>query len=110
MPYGDPPVTEQPDDRSPLARATQWSVSTMTIAVEMVVPILLGPGSTDDWERKAYSRSSAEPSAWRPVSGHCFDWSSHFGMTVSERRTGKSTPTSRLHSRLHDHEHRILDL
>lgn len=42
MPYGDPPVTEQPDDRSPLARATQWSVSTMTIAVEMVVPILLG--------------------------------------------------------------------
>ena len=31
-----------PDDRSLLARATEWAASTTTVAAEMVVPILIG--------------------------------------------------------------------
>jgi F0F1-type ATP synthase assembly protein I len=35
-------VTDQPDDRSLLAHAAQWATGAMTIAVEMVAPVLIG--------------------------------------------------------------------
>jgi F0F1-type ATP synthase assembly protein I len=35
-------VTQKPDDRSLIAKAFEWSSIAMTIALEMVVPILLG--------------------------------------------------------------------
>jgi F0F1-type ATP synthase assembly protein I len=35
-------VVDQRDDRSPFALAMEWSVQIMTIALEMVVPILIG--------------------------------------------------------------------
>jgi hypothetical protein len=35
-------VTEHPDDRSLLAKASQWATSASTVAAEMVVPILIG--------------------------------------------------------------------
>ena len=35
-------MADQPDDRSLLARATEWATSATTVAVEMVAPILIG--------------------------------------------------------------------
>jgi F0F1-type ATP synthase assembly protein I len=35
-------VADQPDDRSLLARATEWASNATTVAMEMVVPILIG--------------------------------------------------------------------
>jgi F0F1-type ATP synthase assembly protein I len=35
-------VTEQRDDRSPLALAYQWSALIMSISLELVVPIAIG--------------------------------------------------------------------
>jgi F0F1-type ATP synthase assembly protein I len=35
-------VINPPDDRSMLARATEWASSAMTIAIEMVAPVLIG--------------------------------------------------------------------
>ena len=35
-------MINQPEDRSLLARASGWAANTMTIAAEMVVPILIG--------------------------------------------------------------------
>lgn len=43
-----PGVNPLPDDRSLLARATEWSFAVMTIGVEMVLPIL-GGHWLDDW-------------------------------------------------------------
>lgn len=36
------PVTETPDDRSPLARALEWASVATTVSAEMVVPLFLG--------------------------------------------------------------------
>jgi len=36
------PVTDTPDDRSPLARAMEWATLATTVAAEMVVPVLIG--------------------------------------------------------------------
>jgi F0F1-type ATP synthase assembly protein I len=35
-------VTDQPDDRSPVARAAEWATAAITVGVEMVAPILIG--------------------------------------------------------------------
>ena len=35
-------MTEKPDDRSLLAKSTEWATNASTVAAEMVVPIVLG--------------------------------------------------------------------
>jgi hypothetical protein len=48
-PASPPPVTEQRDDRSPLALAYQWSARITSISLELLLPMLIGLWLDQRW-------------------------------------------------------------